>query len=235
MITLNSLRRRSENSCTAQLGAEAADRAETTEPGSGPPLMLLVNDAARRSGFRLHKFPNVETAASFIEFWFPPAHRYGLIAFWALHTQPDPAASPGDFALLVRNPSLPGIVHPLSFPDARSGLSFLAAEIADGLDPRQVTAYWTVPVAVSAGPSGEAKLNPARPPVCRSAPVAARGSLAPPAAVTGAPAPACVLPKVAPTRRRVDLLTEVRRVLQTRRWLVRRGAFQGFGSPPGRF
>jgi hypothetical protein len=232
MIPLNSLRLTRETTGAEEGPSEAADRDER-----GATLMLLTNDAACRSGLRLHTFPDAASAASFIEFWFPPAHRHGLIAFWALNGRPNDAAGPADFALLVRDQSLPGIVHPLSFPDARSAHLFLAAEIAEGLDPRRVIAYWTVPVTVSAGPSGEAKLSPARPPLSRSATAAGQGLTTRPlpATAASAPAPLPLPPKAAPSRRRIDLLAEARKVLRTPRWQTQTDAFQGFGSPPGRF
>jgi hypothetical protein len=243
MLKLNRFRHKSDTAANREPPvAEECVEAEAR----GPELMLLVNDAACRSGLRLHSFADAESAASFIEFWFPPAHRHGLIAFWALPERPE-AAPDADFALLVRNPSLPGIVHPLSFPDEGAALSCLASELGDGLEPSRVLAYWTVPIAVATGPAGEAELSPLRPPVELRAPAQAGSQ---PGAPRRGQEPDVALPSAAdmpppdpaPARREprrslslLDLLEEARKVLRTERWPVRSTAFQGFGSPRGRF
>jgi hypothetical protein len=55
-------------------------------------------------------------------------------------------------------------------------------------------------------------------------------------------APDVSVPNPAPARRKagrslslLDLLEEARKVLRTERWQARSTAFQGFGSPRGRF
>ena len=81
MLTLNRFRAKCDTAAPEELPL-MADGVEADR--QGPSLMLLVDDAACRFGLRLHTFPDAESAASFIEFWFPPALRHGLIAFWAL-------------------------------------------------------------------------------------------------------------------------------------------------------
>jgi len=219
--------------------------------------MLLVCDAAGPAVRRLHTFPDPESAAEFIRFWYPPLHRRGIIAFWALPQRPDPALCPepgedegdgagatGEAAVLIRDGKDPGLVCPFSFLDMEAALAFLREEVGRGLDLSLVQMYWAVPVAIESPQPELICFNPATPPVVRRPATATEGStVEEPTSSEAAPRAADATPQAGRKAERPsgepnkldDLLGELAAVLRVRRREAPREAFQGFGSPPGRF
>ncbi|MEX0800620.1 MAG: hypothetical protein WD379_05330 [Dehalococcoidia bacterium] len=212
---------------TTEAPAPAPAAGVAPTPRARESLVILVRDAARSAAFRVHTFATAAAAERFIEFWFPRANRHGLIAFWALDDAPDEPESLGcEPAVLVRDSADSGLAYPFSFADSASALEFARREIAAGADARAVLLCWALPVSIAADEQGKAKLNPARPPACRDAAAAAPDPEPPtsqPAASPPAPVPAS------------DLIARARSVLRPDRWPRREAAFQGFGSPVGRF
>ncbi len=229
----------------------------TARPPSpvAPPLMLLVCDAAGPAVRRLHTFGDAESAAQFIRFWYPPLHRRGIIAFWALPQRPERAlchepgedegdGATGEAAVLIRDGKDPGLVCPFSFMDMEAALAFLREEAQRGLDMALVQMYWAVPVTIESPQPELICFNPATPPVVRGLATATDGSTVEESPSSeAAPGPADVAPKAGreterpssePTKLN-ELLGELATVLRVSRREPRREAFQGFGSPPGRF
>lgn len=222
-----------------------ADEATPPEPApipgatrGGPSLLLLADDAAGLSARRLHTFAAAGDAGDFIRFWFPPTRRDGLIAFWALHYAPNDAALPTEAVIMVRDPVDADVVFTFSLVDMESALAFLRDEARGGLDLSRVLLYWAAPASIDTADPDAVVFTPARPPI-PAAPEPAIEAPAPaePAPLT-APEPALQHASLARGRKPQapeGLLREVAAVLQSRRWEQRQEAFQGFGSPPGRF
>lgn len=237
------LRKQIDRPAIATEDAPGAD-GPPAQPDDGPQLALLVNDAVSLSVRWLHTFADSRAAEEYVDFWFHRRVRHGLIAFWALPEKPEAAAGPAgcELAVLIGDDRDPDLVRAFSFPDYWQARAFLRSELAQGLDPAKVRLYWAVPVAITTGASGEAQVSPARPPVRRRRPAAGQVtdrdvSLAPDPESLPEPLP------VRPVRTKgrlarlssYELIVMVRSVLRTRRWDEPRVAFQGFGSPPGRF
>jgi len=195
-------------------------------PPRGPSLLVLTSDAARAGAYRVHRFDEAAAAERWIDFWYPPEHRHGIIAFWALNDAPEDEAG-CELAALIHDDSDTELAYARSFDDHDGARAFLSEELAAGLDPRQVSLHWALPVTIGCTARGEARLNPARPPVRSKAPVAGPGP-EPAPRTTPRPAPR---PETTPDA----LVVRVRSVLRPSRWQPRREAFQTFGSPPNRF
>jgi hypothetical protein len=208
----------------------AHDRSEgpADTPPCGPSLVILTSDAARAGGYRIHRFEDAAAAGRWIEFWYPPEHRHGIIAFWALDCPPEDEPD-YELVTLIHDDADPELAYARSFDDHDGARAFLGQELAAGLDPRQVSLHWALSVTIGCTAEGEARLNPARPPERRNVPVA--GPVPQPAPEV-APRPA---PQRAPRLTPEDLVVRVRSVLRPARWQPRQEAFQTFGSPPNRF
>jgi hypothetical protein len=179
--------------------------------GATPPLILLAPDAASPVARRVHSFESAAEAEEHIAFWFPPEHRRGLVAFWALSAEPEEESA--EVVVLLRDGRDVGLAYVFSFLDAEGAMSFLRSEVRRGLCLTDAALYYGVPVSVETG-----VVSPRIPPVVRRAV---------PQAVPVEPA---AEPEVA------DVAERVWSVLRVPRWSPPAGAaFQGFGSPPGRF
>ena len=208
----------------------AVQEAQLSEPQK-PALIVLAPDATSLNQRRVHSFPDAESAAGFIQFWFPPEHRPTLIAFWDLRSEPLDAEA--ETVVLIRDRPSGELAYSFSFVDAASAHAFLSAELARGLDPKSTSMHLGVPVAVSTTPHG-VKLSPDAP--AMPAPVATREPVW--AVVTlpvFAEANSTPTVSVAPARLPEDFVERVLRVLRIQRWQMNPAAFTGFHSPPGRF
>ncbi len=213
---------------------EEALAAPTPEaPHSTPSLLLLTDDAAGPAARRLHAFPTTGDADDFIRFWFPPTRRDGLIAFWALHHEPDDDALPAEAVIIVRDTVDADLVFTFSLVDMESALIFLRDEAQTGLDLSLVLLYWALPVAIDTADPNAVVFSPAEPPI----PATPAPAVEPPAVPE--PIAERVRPPISAPARKPSapdaLLREVAGVLRSRRWEQHQEAFQGFGSPPGRF
>lgn len=168
---------------------------------SQPPLMLLTTDAAGPSVRRLHTFPDAESAAGYIQFWFPVSERRSIIAFWAMPHEPrtvpgarvpndgagsacapgraavwpmaDPAPPPeSEVVVLIQHAQHEGSVYPFSFASMETALRFLREESARGLDLRGVRIYWAAFARIETSRDGEVTVTPQSPPPVQGAPEA---------------------------------------------------------------
>src|SRR5688572_17379835 len=78
---------------TAVAEAEAESAAFGLQVQSGPPLIVLVNDASGRASFKTHVFSDVAAATEWVRYWFPQEIEEGMTAFWAMTEQPDAGAA----------------------------------------------------------------------------------------------------------------------------------------------
>lgn len=231
-----------------------------------PPLMLLTSDAAGPSVRTLHSFPDAESAAAFIQFWFPLSERSNIIAFWATNERPatapvgntngeaGSACAMADSAppveceavVMARHPEHEGSVYPFSFTDLETANRFVIEEMKRGLDPRSVVIYWATFCTVEPTPDGEVFITPSTPPALRSGveEAAAEAGAFPEESIaatgerTAAPVAdadpiAAYVPPAKPTTLN-EVMRELAETLRATRTMPQR-AFQGFGSPPGRF
>lgn len=234
----------------AQLAVEpAVTQARSEASVQEPSLILLVDDAAGPAARRLHSFENCHAAADFIRFWFPPERRHGLIAFWALREEPDPASGaggPAEAVILVRDAGDPELVFPFSFAGMEPALSFIHDEAQAGLDLAQVLLYWAAPVTIDTADPDAVRFSPSTPPLSARREAGAAPPLEPQSELEPEPAPEPVPIADSPAHVRRgrpepqpvtadELLLNVVSVLRARRWQRRDEAFSGFGSPPGRF
>lgn len=143
---------------------------------------------------------------------------------------------------MVRHPRHEDAVYPFSFTDLESANRFVLEEMKRGLDLRSVLIYWAVFTEIESGPNDEARVVPATPPSTR--PCASE-----PASETE-PSPhtqpkhmrepqphpdpiAAYKPPAQPTTLN-ELIGDLARVLNVTSTETR-SAFEGFGSPRGRF
>ena len=154
-------------------GAAVADREEATNDAggldSGPPLMLLVNDASGRASFKTHVFPDAESATDFVLYWFPNQSQGGIIAFWAMTQAPDsgldsPSETAPEAVVMIRDVTRDGVVYLFSFVDMEPARTFLREEARHGTDLGVMMLYWAVPVRLTADPWGKMVLTPSVPP-----------------------------------------------------------------------
>ena len=200
-----------------------------------PPLVLLSDDAAGPSVRRMTYFADAAAAGEHVDFWYPPAYRDRLIAFWALGSRPaqrDGEEVDAEALVLVRDHRDPELVSPFSFVDMKEALDFIREEMRYGLDPSMVVLYWAVPAEVRTTVFGDVKVVPEHPPeVQRPMQVLWRES--PAAAVqAGSTRPADA------ARRKPQmeaLLGELASALRAGPCEEPKPAFAGFGSPEGRF
>ncbi len=149
------------------------------EAPSGPPLVLLVPDAAAVSSFRCYSFNDAAATVAFIESAVPSEARPGLHAFWASHEQPETAHDAGEATVLIRTSEDSNLMYVVSFVDIASAQSFARFEVKRGLNLGLVTIYWADMIEVRETGNG-LTLTPSTPPVA----LAARDS----ATVTAPPA-----------------------------------------------
>ncbi|MCH8815313.1 MAG: hypothetical protein IH957_09505 [Chloroflexi bacterium] len=185
MSILSVLKRRGKT----QGEVEDVTPSPTTSPApSLPPLILLSSDAAGPSVRRLHAFPDAETAADHIDFWFPASQRHDIIAFWALPNAPaahqstsdskggadshrasvesaPPTEPPHQIIVVVQHPDYEDSVYPFSFPDLQAANRFVLQEMKRGLDLRSVHIYWATFVEIGTEPNGAVTITPSQPPV----------------------------------------------------------------------
>jgi len=154
-------------------GTAVADREEATNDagglGSGPPLMLLVNDASGRASFKTHVFPDAVSATDFVLYWFPNQSQGGIIAFWAMTRAPDsgldgPSETAPEAVVMIRDVTRDGVVYLFSFVDMEPAQAFLREEVRHGTDLGVMMLYWAVPVRLTADPWGKMVLTPSVPP-----------------------------------------------------------------------
>ena len=170
------------NERTAKAAEDPPQRDLSPTP-SLPPLMLLTTDAAGPSTRRLHIFADAESAADYINFWFPAAQPRDVLAFWALPDDPAAAANKGEaestrakvdsaspteqrdeVIVMVRHPQHEDSVDPFSFPDVPAANRFVRREMKRGLDLRSVGIYWAAFAKIDSLANGAAAITPATPP-----------------------------------------------------------------------
>lgn len=254
-------------------GAQAAEPpASPPETIHVPPLILLTADAAGPSVRRILTFPDAESAAGHIQFWFPVSERSNVIAFWALAEEPAricdgqgngggesamaqadslPAgqrphpASEIEVVVLIQHPEHLDSVYPFSFADMDTANRFIRDETKRGLDPRSVSICWGAFATIEQARDGSAAITPQTPPTPARTmePVTAEPTTEPEPELDPAPTPASqpaqadplasYTPPTEPTTLR-DIINDLAEALANSRPATR-PAFEGFGSPPGRF
>lgn len=201
-----------------------------------PPLVLLADDAVGCSLRRMTVFPEARAASKHIEFWHPQSQRGSLIAFWALTAKPvgcDPAPVEAEALVLVRDPRDSALVTPFSFVDMEAAMDFVRGEIGRGLDPCLAVVVWAVPVDIETTPEGCVRISPECPPDTER-PLETERPLQVLWRET-APERATPRPPETPKSSLEGLLQELASALASRSPDTPRPAFQGFGSPQGRF
>lgn len=224
---------------------EAQPAAPAIEAPAGPPLILLVPEASGPSASRLHAFPDASAAADYVRFWFPQRLRHGLIAFWALSAMPAEEPPNGrETVVIVRDELDDGIAYAFSFLDLDSALQAVRRETEHGLQLDRISVYWCVRADVVVVDDDVAIVPDSAPETVR--PVMVRPPVPVAVAVEPVPVPAPVhIPardartessQPAPTLSPVGfLLSQLADALRSPAHNASRAAFQGFGSPPGRF
>lgn len=200
---------------------EEITRPETAEPEPARPFLILAPDACGPAARRLHTFPDSNSAADFIRFWFPACYRRGLAACWTL---PDGIEGPSEALVLVRDEADRDIVYPFSFSDMDGALSFAREEAESGLDLRRVLLLNVLPVNIKSSSEKVVEIFPPQQPQAPRPPEMPFIEL-----IDGEEQTADGL------RYSDDIAAMVQEVLRVRRWAPRAEAFAGFGSPPGRF
>lgn len=236
------LRKLLNHNKTGQLEAQPA--APAIEAPAGPPLILLVPEASGPNASRLHAFPDASAAEEYVRFWFPQRLRHGLIAFWALTVMPAEEPPTGrEAVVIVRDETDPGIAYAFSFLDLDSALQAVRRETEHGLQLNRISVYWCVRAEIVVHDEDIAIIPDVAPETVR--PVIVRPPA--PVAVAVAPTPAPVAqtptrdtraesPRPAPSLSPIGfLLTQLADALRSPAHNASRAAFQGFGSPPGRF
>lgn len=184
MAWLGTLLKKSPQEEVGEEEQEEEQVAEAPPESSGPPLVLLVPNVAGVGAFRFVAFPDVQSAAEYIDSSVLPEVRSGLTAFWALHHGPQEKApdGAGEALVLIRSAADSNVVYVVSFVDLESAESFARFEVKRGLDLGLVMIYWAALVTVHQGPHG-VSLTPAEPPTYAGAvsPEALRAAEEPPA------------------------------------------------------
>ncbi len=153
---------RGAEGATAVLEAREGQEGHRTD---GAPLMILVPDAGGRSSFRPYAFEDAESAAAFIELWYPAEAQPPVAAFWALEGQPE-AAAYAEVVVLIRDPGRPGTVHVFSFLEMELAQSFVRVAAAEGTDLELVQMYWAAPLRIEMNRWGNLEIKPSvAPPV----------------------------------------------------------------------
>jgi hypothetical protein len=152
----------------AAVAEREADPVAAPDVPSGPPLIILVNDASGRASFKTNVFNDIEAATDWVRYWFPQHVEEGMTAFWAL-TEP-PQNGPESWSeveaealVLIRDEARNGVVYLFSFLDIESALDYLRQQVAHGTKLGQLMLYWAVPVKRQADESGQVILTPSTP------------------------------------------------------------------------
>lgn len=149
---------------------EEQEESGASQEEAGAPLILLVPDVAGVASFRLYVFPEVESATSFVQSHLRYGPNHGIIAFWALHREPEPdvQVEPAEALLLIRDAQRADVVYPVSFVDMESAQSMTRSKVEEGVDPGLLMIYWALPVAIEADDLGRLNFSPALPPVAQA-------------------------------------------------------------------
>jgi hypothetical protein len=214
-------------------GPDTQDTAQALP--SAPPLVLLSDDAAGPSVRRLTCFDDAAAVCKHVDFWYPPAHRDRLIAFWALSRRPaDREDGPveAEALVLVRDHRDAELVSPFSFVDMESAFDFIRHEMRCGLDPSLVVLLWAVPATVETTVFGDVRVAPERAPEMEQPMKVLWNERSSRPAEAGSPRPS----EPARPRSQVEaLLSDVASALRSPSGDEPKPAFAGFGSPEGRF
>jgi len=165
-----------------------------------------------------------------------------------------PTETQDQVIVMARHPQHEDSVYPFSFPDVPAANHFVRQEMKRGLDLRSVGIYWAAFAKIDTLSNGAAAITPPAPPT--PGPVAVADA-APAPAIRPAPQPDPTpdpTPDPAPEPERTptpdpiatynppaeptilnDVIRELALVLNVGRPDGSADAFQGFGSPPGRF
>ena len=154
--------------------AEQAGAESKTSDSPRARLMFLVRDASGPVSYRLHTFDDAQSAAAFVQFWFPPRFEHGIHAFWATDDEPEWRADskeerPAEVLVLIRDLARHGVVYPFSCSDMGQALSWATREAARSLDLSRVLMYWAVPAQISTDRRGRVHVTPSEPPAFRPA------------------------------------------------------------------
>ena len=145
--------------------AEREDADSTPVATSGPPLMVLVNDASGRASFKTHAFPDAESATEWVRYWFPMESEDTLTAFWAMTEQPEvDIDAPAEPLVLIQDNRHEGVVFLFSFVDISSANEFMREEVEHGTPADAMNLYWAVQVRRELDRSGKLTLTPSTPP-----------------------------------------------------------------------
>jgi hypothetical protein len=147
-------------------GGTAVAERETAESApeapSGPPIIVLVNDAAGRAAFKEYVFYDVEAATDWVSYWFPHQTEDGMIAFWAMPDQPGSGLA--EPLVIIRDLDRHGVVYMFSFANLTAAEEFIAQETEHGTDADSMVLYWAVPVKREFDHLGKIFLCPSTPP-----------------------------------------------------------------------
>jgi len=185
--------------------------------GQAVPLILLTPDASSLSARATLSFPDSDSAANHVAFWFPPESRATLSAFWALPVPP--IFGDHEAIVLISHPHIPGLVYPFSFASMEEALEAVRAEVGRGLWIGRVAIYYAVPVTFQQSTDGTLSAEPVTPPPFRR-PIFA---------------PSRFSAIIAPPPVEESLWSRAFNAMRLRWWLPKAAPFAGFGSPPGRF
>ena len=141
-----------------------AEREDAESMASGPPLMVLVNDASGRASFKTHVFDDAESATEWVRYWFPKEAADGVTAFWALTAQPEGGIEAAEAVAMIRDTSRDGVVYLFSFVDMNSAQTFLRDEVTRGTKLDAMLLYWAVQVKRETDRWGKLILTPSTPP-----------------------------------------------------------------------
>jgi len=141
-----------------------AEREDAESMASGPPLMVLVNDASGRASFKTHVFDDAESATEWVRYWFPKEAADGMTAFWALTAQPEGGIDAAEAVAMIRDTSRDGVVYLFSFVDMNSAQTFLRDEVTRGTKLDAMLLYWAVQVKRETDRWGKLILTPSTPP-----------------------------------------------------------------------
>ena len=145
--------------------AEPEPEPEVLEVPTGPPLALLVPEAAGVTSYHLMRFYDTAEAAAYLESVRHTAAP-GIHAFWALNDRPGDDVE-GEAMVLIRSNSTTGMVYVVSFVDIDSALSFARFEVKRGLSIGSLIVWWAAEVTISETEEG-IQFTPDEPPEAKA-------------------------------------------------------------------
>ena len=153
---------------TAVLEREGTPQPVAVPDDESPQLMILVNDASGMACFKMHIFPDAQSATDFVLYWFRD-DADGFSAFWAMMEEPTsadgtPAGAIAEPLVIIKDAQRVDVVYSFSFIDIESAQEFVRDEVESGTDAEQITLYWAVPVRLVADARGTSMLRPSVPP-----------------------------------------------------------------------